>query len=82
MAYGITVHQLDATGRRADLAYFTEAPSAPEMEDTVTRLHQEFPAPTFEVEVGPIKSVSWRGGPQLDRLGEAEYDAERDDYDT
>lgn len=49
--YGITVHQLDDTGRRCDLAYFTQAANAPEMEDTVTRLHREFPAPTFVVEV-------------------------------
>lgn len=36
MAFGITVHQLNETGRRVDLAYFVRAATAPEMEDVVT----------------------------------------------
>ncbi len=48
--YHITVYRLD-NGRRIDLAHYLRADSAPEMEDAVTRLHKEFPAPGFTVVV-------------------------------
>lgn len=48
--YAITVHQMEG-GRMVDLAFFTEAATAPEMEEAVTRLHREFPAPGFVVRV-------------------------------
>jgi hypothetical protein len=48
--FGITVYQLQ-DGRRVDLAHFTTATTASEMEDTVTRLHKSYPAPGFTVEV-------------------------------
>lgn len=51
MAYGITVHQVDETGYRVDLTWYGTASTAPEMEDTVTRLHSQFPAPGFVVDV-------------------------------
>lgn len=51
MAYGITVHQVDETGYRVDLAWYGQAATGPEVEDTVTRLHREFPTPRFIVEV-------------------------------
>ncbi len=55
MRYAITVHEI-TNGRRTDLAFFTQAASAPEMEDTVTRLHQQFPEPEFFVEVEPAEA--------------------------
>lgn len=48
--YAITVYQVDA-GRRTDLANFTRASTAPEMEEVVTDLHRRFPSPGFEVVV-------------------------------
>jgi hypothetical protein len=55
--YSITVFQMDEQDgqrRRTDLAHYTTAPTAPEMEDAVTRLHKEFPEPGFLVVVAPI----------------------------
>ncbi|MEU7831343.1 hypothetical protein [Nonomuraea sp. NPDC049129] len=49
--YAITVFQTDETGRRIDIAHFVRAASAPEVEDVVTALHKEFPAPGFAVAV-------------------------------
>ena len=54
MRYSITVFQLgekDGRPHRTDIAHFTTAQTAPEMEDTVTRLHRQFPAPDFDVDV-------------------------------
>jgi hypothetical protein len=38
-------------GHRADLAHYVRTGSVGEMEDAVTRLHREFPAPGFRVDV-------------------------------
>jgi hypothetical protein len=54
--YSITVFQMDEQDgrrRRTDLAHYTTAPTAPEMEDVVTQLHKEFPEPGFLVVVAP-----------------------------
>ncbi|MFI6530503.1 hypothetical protein [Streptomyces uncialis] len=54
MPYTITVHELGERAGRAvavDIALITRAESAPEMEAAVTRLHQEFPARRFRIEV-------------------------------
>lgn len=46
----ITVWAL-VDGYRADLAHYVRTGSVGEMEDAVTRLHLEFPAPGFLLEV-------------------------------
>jgi hypothetical protein len=54
MTYAITVFEIgDRNGRtgRVDIAFYTNANSTPEMEDTVTDLHKRFPPPLFDVEV-------------------------------
>lgn len=50
--YAITVYRVE-NSRRVDLAHYVRADNAPEMEDTVTRLHREYLAPLFEVVVEP-----------------------------
>lgn len=51
MTFGITVYQVDAAGHTVDLARYEQAVDAPAMEDRVTELHREYPAPHFRTDV-------------------------------
>ncbi|MFE9391692.1 hypothetical protein [Streptomyces sp. NPDC006784] len=57
MKFGITVHQLDERGRIVDLALYEQAADAPSMEDRVTELHREYPAPHFRTDVESLKPL-------------------------
>ncbi|MFI9026336.1 hypothetical protein [Streptomyces sp. NPDC053560] len=55
--FAITVWQMDKRdGRRVktEIAFMTKARTAPEMEDEVTRLHEEYPAPGWMTEVDTV----------------------------
>ncbi|MFF4478734.1 hypothetical protein ACFY1A_17190 [Streptomyces sp. NPDC001520] len=51
MTYGISVLKVS----NGDLVRYEIALSATEMEDAVTDLHREFPAPTFRTDVNAVR---------------------------